>query len=237
MNPRHADSKLGRVLDALEQLYGRPARLSVSDPFGLILLENSAYLLSDEKRAAAFAALKRRVGLTPDRILSAPREVLLAVAKMGGMRPEVRVERFLFIARVTEAEFGGDLRKALKLPPKQARKVLKMFPCIGDPGAEKILLFTKTEPVLALESNGLRVLVRLGYGSPHKNYPAEYRSAQEAATKELPEECEPLIRAHQLLRRHGQEICRRTNPLCDSCPLTRECAFYKRLNRSSSAGI
>lgn len=230
MMVRKSLTNLERVLDQLEALYGRPPRPRVTDPLGMILLENVAYLLSDERRAAAFAALQRRVGLTPSKILSAPPDALLEVARMGGMRPETRVERLLFIARVAQAEFGGDLRKALTLPPKQARKALKMFPGIGDPGAEKILLFSKTEPVLALDSNGLRVLVRLGYGRPYKNYSAEYRSAQEAASEELPEECAARIRAFQLLRRHGQEICRRSQPLCTSCPLARVCAFYQNQN-------
>jgi endonuclease III len=203
----------------------------------MILLENVAYLQTDERRAAAFSALQRRVGLSATKILAAPKEVLLEIAKMGGMRPETRVERLLFIARVAEMEFGGDLRKVLKLPPKQARNALKMFPCIGDPGAEKILLFSKTEPILALESNGLRVLVRLGYGHAHKYYSTEYRSAQEAASKELPEDCAARIRAFQLLRRHGQEICRRNDPACASCPLTRICAYYQDAKPTPRGGI
>ena len=43
--------------------------------------------------------------------------------------------------------------------------MLKKFPAIGDPGVDKILLLTRTEPVMALDSNGLRVLVRLGFGA------------------------------------------------------------------------
>jgi hypothetical protein len=35
-----------------------------------------------------------------------------------------------------------------------------------------------------------------------------------------------LIRAHQLLRRHGQELCRRSRPRCAACPLTAQCAYY-----------
>ena len=43
-----------------------------------------------------------------------------------------------------------------------SEKALKRFPSIGDPGAEKILLFTRSYPVMALDSNGLRVLCRVG---------------------------------------------------------------------------
>ncbi|HZQ91824.1 MAG TPA: hypothetical protein VFA60_08545 [Terriglobales bacterium] len=83
-------------------------------------------------------------------------------------------------------------------------------------------------PVLALDSNGLRVLLRLGFGQKTRNYAASYRSAQAAAMKELPATCAQLMRAHHLLRRHGQEICRRSRPDCEHCPVARLCPFPKQ---------
>ena len=71
-------------------------------------------------------------------------------------------------------------------------------------------MFTRSQPVLALDSNGLRVLLRLGFGAEKKNYAASYRSAQEALADQLPRDRDALIRAHQLLRQHGQELCRRS---------------------------
>ena len=38
----------------------------------------------------------------------------------------------------------------------------------------------------ALESNGLRVLVRLGFGEDRKSYAATYKSVREATLEELP---------------------------------------------------
>jgi endonuclease-3 len=55
----------------------------------------------------------------------------------------------------------------MELPPK-AKKLLMRFPMIGEPGAEKILLFCGALAVLALESNGLRVLVRVGVAEERK---------------------------------------------------------------------
>lgn len=71
------------------------------------------------------------------------------------------------------------------------------------------------------------MLLRLGYGKEQKSYSASYKSAQGAAAAELPAEFGALIEAHQLLRRHGQEICRRSAPLCERCPVTKECAYYR----------
>jgi endonuclease III len=216
----------GEVMQRLQSTYGRP-KPPKSDPFELILWENAVYLLSDERREAAFEALRERVGLTPQAILDVPQATLLEIAKMGGMRPEVRVERLRTIARITLEQFQGDLRKALKLPLKQAKKALQLYPAIGEPGAEKILLFSKSYPVLGLDSNGLRVLRRIGYGQECKNYSATYRSVQEAVAGEIGQECAPLIKASQLLRRHGQERCKLNAPLCRICPLTDLCAHYE----------
>lgn len=216
----------GNVIDRLQTAYGRP-KPPKSDPFELVLWENVAYLLTDQRREAAFEALRQRVGLTPKQILAAPQATLLDIAKMGGMRPEVRVERLRSIARITLDQFQGDLRHAVKLPLKQAKKALRLFPCIGEPGAEKILLFSKSYPVLGVDSNGLRVLRRVGYGQEHKNYSATYRSVEEALAGEMGQDPAPLIKANQLLRQHGQERCKVNEPLCRICPLTDLCAFYK----------
>lgn len=218
-------SRFDQLIAGLQSFYGRP-KPPLSDPFELILWENVAYLLSDERREVAFDALRSRVGLTPKQILTAPAATLLEIAKMGGMRPEVRVERLRTIARITIDEFQGDLRNALKLPLKQAVKALRLYPTIGEPGAGKILLFTKTHPVLGLESNGLRVLQRVGYGREQKNYSATYRSVQDAIAGEIGQDCTSLITAHQLLRQHGQERCKTTAPLCRICPVTDLCHYF-----------
>ncbi len=56
---------------------------------------------------------------------------------------------------------------------------------------------------------------------------ASYRSAQEAIREQLPEDYDTLVRARQLLRQHGQELCRRSRPLCDACPLRTQCRYFQ----------
>jgi endonuclease III-like uncharacterized protein len=109
--------------------------------------------------------------------------------------------------------------------PAEAKKLLKRFKGIGETGADRILLFCRTQAVLAPEANGLRVLQRLGYGKPGSGA-AAYRQVSEALAPELPRDYNWLIQAHQLLRRHGQDICR-TAPRCDACPLAPDCAWFQ----------
>jgi endonuclease-3 len=212
-----------KAVKQLEGYYGRPAPPVASDPFELILYENIAYLVSDDRREKAFRELKKRVGARPADVLTAPLEQLAEITAMGGIFPELRARRLQESAKLVRDEFGGSLRSVLALDPAQARKALRKFPVIGEPGADKILLFTGTVPNLAPESNGLRVLMRLGFVKEHKNYSTMYRGAQTALQKEYGKKCDPLIAAHQLLKWHGQGLCRRSAPRCEACPLRKTC--------------
>jgi hypothetical protein len=78
---------------------------------------------------------------------------------------------------------------------------------------------------LPLESNGCRVLQRIGYGRAQKDYGATYRSIQEALAGQIPRDAASLTRAHLLLRYHGKVVCRNNRPLCIECSLAAECAF------------
>ena len=129
----------------------------------MILLENVAYLADDDKRNAAFAALKKKVGTRPGEILKATQAQLEEVTRIGGIVPELRAQRLRQIAELVHLEFQDGLAAELRRPLSHARKALKKFPTIGDPGAEKILMLTRSYPLLALESNGLRVPVAPGF--------------------------------------------------------------------------
>src|SRR5579862_9641507 len=121
------------VIRQLVKRYGRLPPPKVTDPFQMIVWENAAYLVDDERRNEAFEQLRRTAGLTPRGIADAPQKILLESARLGGMFPEKRVERLRFSAQLTLDQFNGELRGALRLPLSKARKALKIYPTIGDP--------------------------------------------------------------------------------------------------------
>src|SRR6476619_8106286 len=125
-----------KLVAKLKKHYGAPTMPPAHGPFELVMWENACYLLPDDRRAAVFEGLRKQVGLNANAILKADADVLLALATMGGMRPKVRVFRWQEIARITLSHFDGDLDHIIKLPYAQAKKALKQFPNIGDPGAE-----------------------------------------------------------------------------------------------------
>lgn len=216
---------LADLLARLKKRYGAPVPPPAKGPFELILWENACYLLPDTRRAEVFESLREQVGLDPKKILDAPQSALRPLAKRGGMRPETRVIRWREIARIALDQFDGDLNVLLKLPYKEAKSALKQFPNLGDPAAEKILLYSGIVGHLPLESNGLRVLTRFGFGREQKSYGAAYRSVQEAIANHLPRGRKALVHAHLLLRDHGQTLCKRNDPMCGDCPVADSCAF------------
>jgi endonuclease III len=202
------DSRLKLLLSKIEGHYGAPALPQFDGPLEMILWEIVAYLADDSRRSVAFEALRERIGLTAQKVLAARIELLCEITRMGGsIAVEERAERLQFAARLTLDEFGGDLASVLKLPSQKAKKMLMRFPMIGEPGAAKTLMFSGALHVLALESNGVRALVRLGFGEDGKSYAATYKSVREVTMEQLPADSELLTKAHLLLRQHGQELC------------------------------
>jgi endonuclease III len=214
-----------KLIARLKKAYGEPALPPARGPFELVMWENACYLLPDERRALVFEGLRQQVGIDAESIWKADQAVLLPLAKLGGMRPETRVFRWREIARITISQFGGDLDSILQLPYDKAKRALHQFPNIGQPGAEKILMLCGMSAGLPLESNGLRVLERVGYGRAQKNYGATYRSVQDAVAREIPKDAAALTRSHLLLRYHGKAVCRNNRPLCEECVLASDCTF------------
>lgn len=213
---------LHRLIAKLEKYHGAPPKPFPTDPFQQVLWVNVAYLVDDMRRAMAFQVLKREVGLAPEKILRAPIAKLRLATKLGTL-PDRFAEKLQECAKIALDDFNGELRSVIALPAAEAIRALRKFPGIGEPGAEKILLFSGRQPLLAPDSNALRVLQRLGLSASDSSYPAAYASAREVTSAQLGTDTSLMQRAHQLLRSHGQEICRTTAPACDRCPLATSC--------------
>ena len=117
----------------------------------MILWEIVAYLADDTQRRTAFEALRKQVGLTPKKILAAPKELLSQITRIGGsIAAEERADCLRAAAQLTLDEFGENLASVLKLPPQKAKKSLMRFPMIGEPGAEKIVFFYRSREAVKL---------------------------------------------------------------------------------------
>jgi endonuclease-3 len=231
--------ELGKALEAMEKHYGKQAAVGPSDPYEMILFVNCGYPATDASCTKGYEALRQEVGTKPAEILAATKAKLAKIVRLGGIVPELRAERLKTIAKIVNEEFGGDLKWSLeKLLQEEtkgagkgirlAKKALREFPVIGEPGADKILLFAGLAPVAAVPSACIGVPQRILFGTEDKNYAAGYRAAQEAMAAELPATFDSRQSAYLLLKRHGTEICKRTKPKCEMCPISGVCAYFQK---------
>jgi len=231
-------AELTQILETLEELYGLQKLAGPTDPYEMIVFLNCGYPASDAKCAKGFDVLKREVGLQPRKLLAAPKAKLAKLMQPSVIVPGVCAERLKEIADKVENELGGDLTAVLQKRMREARdqpekglkaakKVLQEFPTIGEPSAEKILLFSGLAPVAAVPSAFVDVPMRLFVGEPGKNYATDYRTARQILDSGLPKTFEARQRAYLLLKKHGQEICKRSKPKCEICPLTAKCAYLQ----------
>jgi endonuclease III len=220
------------VIERLAARYGKPETPPTSDPFELVLWENVAYLAPPARRREAFELLVESVGTEPRTLLAAKPSALERVTARGILK-QTFAAKLRGCAKIAIDEFGGDLRRALPKPLDGAVRALRSFPGIGEPGAEKILLFSGRQALLAPESNGLRVLVRLGLIEEQSSYARTY--AESRALNAGLGKVAFIQQAHLLLQKHGQTLCKRGAPLCSECPLATACA-YARKNRPRARG-
>ena len=231
-----ATTSVEQILKRLESHYGQQEPGWPTDPYRFLVWWYCGYPASDDRCSKGWESLNREVGVEIENILAASPAKLAHALKPGGMVPELRAMRLKEIAARVKDQFAGDLTAHLVGPIAEIRKILKTFPSIADPGADRILLFGGIAPVPAVPSNCPHVLVRILYGQERENYGVTYREAQEAIAAEVPEKLDARTRAYLLLKRHGQQICK-TKPKCDQCPVNSSCAFFagKRRGRSVSA--
>jgi endonuclease III len=214
---------LREAVELLREHYGRVAPPPTKEPFELILWENVAYLPTPARRRTAFELLRKDVGTSPEAILSARREDLERVTSVG-ILGEQFATKLRECAEIAVQEFDGDLDAVVRGPVDGAKRALRRFPGIGEPGAEKILLFSGQHAFLAPDSNALRVLARLDLVREETSYGKTYAAARDV-TKGWPAKPGAFQEAHLLLQHHGQTLCKRSAPLCGACPLVRTCAY------------
>ena len=214
---------LAQIAAALRQQHGRARVPPPRNAFEWVLWENVAYLANDAKRTEAFTLLKKTVGLKPADILAADNPTLHRVTRHG-IVAELFARKLRSAAELARDKFAGTVDRELSDDLAAAARQLRVFPGIGEPGAEKILVAIGRARTLPLDSNGLRVLLRMGFGQSLRSYAATYRSAKAA----LPigrSSAASLFATYLLLQQHGREVCKTAEPQCGRCMLRPICLY------------
>jgi endonuclease III len=218
-------SPLVNKMRALRKRYGSAAFSEPRTAFALIVWENCAYLVDDERRLQTFERLSAKVGVTPVALMKAGAKRIQAAIEGGGLQSAHRAAKVLSCAEIAMEAADGDLDAALLLLAARPRRaLLKRFPGIADPGVDRVLLLCGLSVDPTVDSNGLRVLERWEVIASGQPYALAYRAAvADLAGHGVTGEA--ALEAYGLLRAHGRALCKRNAPRCDHCPVRSSCPY------------
>ena len=170
---------------------------------GAILTQNTSWSQAEK----AVISLKKSGLLFPSKILKADLLVLGEKVKSAGY----------FNQKSKKLKYLSDFWISLKGAPPSRDSLLALWG-IGPETADSILLYAFRVPVFVVDAYTRRIFSRLGIFSAGSDY-EELRALFE---NELSPEYSLFQEYHALIVEHAKRFCR-TKPLCQDCPLKREC--------------
>ena len=100
---------------------------------------------------------------------------------------------------------------------------------IGPETADSILLYAYQQPFFVIDAYTKRIMERIGY------HTQTYDELQQIFMISLSHDVNLFNEYHALLVALGKEFCKKTDPLCEHCPLKKQCDYFLR-KRSSADG-
>jgi endonuclease-3 related protein len=112
-------------------------------------------------------------------------------------------------------EFRGDLDAMFQTPLEEIRQQLLSIRGIGPETADSILLYAGGLPTFVVDAYTMRTLSRHGLIFED----ATYEDVRGMFMDNLPADVQLYNEFHALLVALGKHYCKKTRPLCSSCPL------------------
>ena len=129
----------------------------------------------------------------------------------------IKAKRLSNLLQMIKEKYDGHLDLLFEEDTQTARERLLSVRGVGPETADSILLYGGNHAVFVVDSYTHRIFSRHNLVEEE----SDYHSIQQEFLASLPCEEKLFNEYHALLVRTGKEYCKKTNPLCDRCPLGR----------------
>lgn len=215
-------AKYAPVAQILCEVYGYPEwqqhLAPLDELISCILSQNT----SDVNRDRGFDALKARYP-TWEAVRDAPVNELIETIRPAGLSNQKAPRIQAVLRYVTDNHGAPSIDFLAELPLEEARAWLTSLNGIGPKTAAIVLCFAFNRPAFPVDTHIHRVSQRIGF------IPEGISAEKAHPMMEAIVPPKDYYAFHLNLIRHGREICRARNPLCERCPLTAHCDYYQQL--------
>ena len=214
-----ASALLPEVYERLFTAYG-PQHWwpGATNPFevclGAILTQSTAWTNVEK----AMEKLEIAGVLSLEGIHQTPVEKLAELVHSSGYF-NVKARKLKAMAQHIYDHHGGDLSAMLGQPWEALRTELLSVYGIGEETADDIVLYAASAPSFVSDAYTKRIVDRLGITPKqdrYENYRALFMSA-------LPANVSIFNEYHALIVKLGKDVCKKSKPLCQECPLIEIC--------------
>ena len=212
--------KAALISDTLEGLLGVPTREGAGDVLECLILTILSQNTTDVNRDKGYAELKERYPTWED-VLQLDTQAIEAAIKIAGLGKQKShtIKNFLSWLKTEHGELS--LEFIHDMETGKALELLCQHKGIGIKTASVTLSFACGREVFPVDTHILRISKRLGLIP--SNCSAE--KAHQVLLPIVPDgKAYPF---HMNLIYFGRQICNARKPLCERCPLTHHCLYYK----------
>jgi endonuclease-3 len=201
-----------KVIDILLELYpDAKAELNFSNPFELLIATILSAQTTDIQVNKVTDKLFRDYKTPQDFIKLSEEELAEKIKSLGFYKNKSK--NILATCRILVEKYQG------KVP--DTREELMKLPGVGRKTANVVISNAFNKQAIAVDTHVFRVSNRIGLAHSDNVFDTE---------KDLMNNIDESMwsKAHHLLIFHGRRVCKSRKPLCEKCPLTDYCLYYKR---------
>lgn len=214
---RRAEAAVNRLLQAYPSDYSPPTR----DPFRGLVAAILSQNTNRKNQSTAYQRLEEMVGITPDRLNSAPTEAVVEAIRPAGMHNH-RARNLKALSREIVEKYAGDLSEVFNKSLPEAREELVEFPGVGFKTADVALMFVSGHQVVPVDRHIERICKRLEIVPRNASYEDIRKVLEDTSTPDKYRE------VHLSFIRFGREVCRAQHPLCGECILNAVCPYPRK---------
>jgi len=205
----------------LEAAYGKPPKMPRFDPMDELVSCILSQHTSDANSFPAFYKLKAKYP-TWQQVVSAGPEKIATVIRNAGLANQKSKSIISALKEIRRKNSEYSLDNLKKLKPNEAREWLEELPGVGPKTASIVLCFSLGMDVVPVDTHVFRVAWRIGLIKKEVGEAKAHDLLQKKVPKGL------SYRVHMAFIAHGRAACKAPLPHCPQCPVTDQCAYFKK---------